>query len=105
MNSMIQAILLIVISVIIGALCDYSVIFSITSYGRLHGERLLVTSHDVVASCLDACAQHLACLTVNYHNPSKTCELLADILFHKEVTKDTGWETYGHFNDALVRCT
>ena len=105
MNNMMKASLLIVISVIIEALCDYSVIFSITSYGRLPGERLLVTSHNVVGSCLYACTQHAACLTVNYHKPSKTCELLADLLFQEEVTKDTAWETYGHFKNALVRCT
>ena len=89
-------------------LCDNdlikaSVVFSITSYGRLPGALLLVVSKDIVGDCLYACMQHSTCLTVNYHTPSRRCELVADLLYKNELIHDDGWVSYGHFESELVR--
>ena len=89
-------------------LCDNdlikaSVVFSITSYGRLPGAMLLVVSKDIVGDCLYACMQHSTCLTVNYHAPSRRCELVADLLHKNELIQDVGWVSYGHFESELVR--
>ena len=89
-------------------LCDNdlikaSVVFSVTSYGRLPGALLLVVSKDIVGDCLYACMQHSTCLTVNYHIPSRRCELVADLLCKNELIQDVGWVSYGHFESELVR--
>ena len=57
-----------------------SVVFSITSHGRLLGELLFVTLKDVVGNCLYACMQHASCLTISYQQSSKICNLMADVL-------------------------
>ena len=79
-----------------------SVIFSVTSFGRLPSEPLLVTIRDNVGGCLHTCTQHLKCLTVNYERTSRKCELLADILLKVDVIDGDGWESYGHFTITLV---
>ena len=89
-------------------LCDNglikaSVMFPITSYGRLPGALLLIVSKDIVGDCLYACMQHSTCLTVNYHTPSRRCELVADLLYKNELIQDVGWIFYGHFESELVR--
>ena len=80
-----------------------SVVFSVTNYGRLPGELLLAVSTDIVGDCLYACMQHSACLTINYHRPSRRCELVADLLYEKELIQDAEWLSYGHFESELVR--
>ena len=80
-----------------------SIVFSITNYGRLPSEVLLAVSKNIVGDCLHACMQHLACLTINYHRRSGRCELLADILYKKELIEDIEWVSYGHYESDLVR--
>ena len=82
-----------------------SVVFSVTSYGRLPGALLLVVSKDFVGDCLYACMQHSTCLTVNYHTPSRRCELVADLLYKNELIQDVGWLSYGHFESELISFT
>ena len=82
---------------------ETSRVFSVTSYGRLHGELLLAVSKKIVGDCLYACMQHFACLTINYHKFSGECELLADILYKEKVIPDVKWESYGHFQSEIVR--
>ena len=79
-----------------------SVVFSITSHGRLLGELLFVTLKDVVGNCLYACMQHASCLTISYQQSSKRCHLMADVLFKENILRDPGWESYGHFESSLV---
>ena len=79
-----------------------SVVFSITSHGRLLGELLFVTLKDVVGNCLYACMQHASCLTISYQQSSKRCKLMADVLFKENILRDPGWESYGHFESSLV---
>ena len=81
-----------------------SVMFSITSHGRLPGELLFVALKDVVGDCLYACMQHASCLTISYHRSSKRCNLMADVLFKEDILDDPGWESYGHFESSLVSC-
>lgn len=80
-----------------------SVVFSVTSFGRLPSEPLLVTIQDNIGGCLHTCTQHLKCLSINYQRISRKCELLADILLKVDVIDDDGWESYGHFTVTLVR--
>ena len=84
-------------------LTETSRMFSVTSYGRLPGELLLVVSKNIVGDCLYACMQHFACLAINYHKFSGECELLADILYKEKVIPDVKWESYGHFQSEIVR--
>ena len=49
-----------------------SIVFSITTHGKLPGELLFTVSKDIVEDCLYACTQHLTCLTINYHTPYTT---------------------------------
>ena len=79
-----------------------SVVFSITSHGRLLGELLFVTLKDVVGNCLYACMQHASCLTISYQQSSKRSNLMADVLFKENILRDPGWESYGHFESSLV---
>ena len=65
-----------------------SIVFSVTSHGKLPGELLFTVSKDITEDCLYACMQHLTCLTVNYHTPSARCELVADILFKNNLIQD-----------------
>ena len=76
--------------------------FSLTSYGRLPGEILFAPLKDKIGDCLYACMQHLSCLTVSYNQSSGRCELMADVLFKKDVNDEPGWESYGHFENPLV---
>ena len=85
-----------------GELSRDSLEFSITSYGRLLGEILFATLKDDVGDCLYACMQHLSCLTVSYNQSSGRCELMADVLFKKDISDEPGWESYGHFESPLV---
>ena len=80
-----------------------SIVFSITTHGKLPGELLFTVSKDIVEDCLYACTQHLTCLTINYHTPSARCELVADILFKNNLIQDVWWVSYGHFESELVR--
>ena len=80
-----------------------SIVFSVTSHGKLPGELLFTVSKDIIEDCLYACMQHLTCLTVNYHTPSARCELVADILFKNNLIQDVWWVSYGHFESELVR--
>ena len=84
-------------------LTENSIVFSVTSYGRLSGELLLSVSKVIVEDCLYACMQHLACLTISYHSSSGTCELLADLLYKENLIQDGGWVSYGHFESEIVR--
>ena len=84
-------------------LTEASIVFSVTSYGRLPAELLLAVSKSILGDCLYACMQHFACLTINYHAPSGKCELLADILHKEELISDVEWVSYGHFESELVR--
>ena len=84
-------------------LTEASIVFSVTSYGRLPGELLLSVSKCIIGDCLYACMQHFACLTINYHALSGKCELLADILHKEELIPDVEWVSYGHFESELVR--
>ena len=89
------------------ALCDGdlskdSVVFSVASHGRLPGELLFDTLKDVLGDCLYACMQHTGCLTISYHRSSRTCKLMADVLFKEDIIDDFGWESYGHFESSLV---
>ena len=79
-----------------------SVMFSITSHGRLPSELLFVALKDVVGDCLYVCMQHASCLTISYHRSSKRCNLMADVLFKEDILDDPGWESYGHFESSLV---
>ena len=79
-----------------------SVVFSITSHGRLPGELLFATLTDVVGGCLYVCMQHASCLTISYHQSSKRCRLMTDVLFKEYILDDPGWESYGHFESSLV---
>ena len=63
-----------------------SVVFSITSHGRLLGELLFVTLKDVVGNCLYACMQHARCLTISYQQSSKRCNLMADVIQRKHTS-------------------
>ena len=83
-------------------LTNDSVVFSITSHGRLFGEIIFSTLKDVVGDCLYTCMQHMDCLTINYHRSSRRCKLMADVLFKKDIIDDPGWESYGHFESSLV---
>ena len=85
-----------------GDLTNHSVVFSITSHGRLFGEITFSTLKDVVGDCLYTCMQHMDCLTINYHRSSRRCKLMADVLFKKNITDDPGWESYSHFESCLV---
>ena len=85
-----------------GNLNKDSVVFSITSHGRLLGEILFTTLKDVVGGCLYACIQHMDCLTISYHQSSRRCRLMADVLFKEYILDDPGWESYGHFESSLV---
>lgn len=76
--------------------------FSITSYGRLQGKIIFATLKDEVGDCSYACMQHLSCLTVCYNQSSRRCELMADILFKKDIIHKLGWVSYGHFEISLV---
>lgn len=80
-----------------------SVVFSVTSYGRLPGEMVFTVLKDIVGDCLYACMLHLTCLTINYHIPSGRCELVADILYKNNLIQDVGWVSYGHFESERVR--
>ena len=80
-----------------------SIVFSVTSYGRLPGEMLFTVLKDIVGDCLYACMQHSTCLTINYHTPSGRCELVADILYKNNLIQDVGWVSYGHFESERVR--
>ena len=86
-------------------LTEASIVFSVTSYGRLPGELLLTVSKCIVGDCLYACMQHFACLTINYHSLSGKCELLADILHKEALIPNAEWVSYGHFESELVRCS
>ena len=79
-----------------------SVVFSITSHGRLLSELLFDTLKDAVGDCLYACMQHASCLSISYHQSSKRCNLMADVLFKEKILDDPGWESYGHFESSLV---
>ena len=79
-----------------------SVVFSITSHGRLLGELLFVTLKDVLGDCLYACMRHASCLAISYHQSSRRCKPIADMLFKKDIIDDTGWDSYGHFESSLV---
>ena len=79
-----------------------SVVFSRTSHGRLLGELLFVTLKDVVGDCLYACMQHASCLAISYHQSSRRCKHIADMLFKKDIIDDPGWESYGHFKSSLA---
>ena len=81
-----------------------SVVFSITSHGRLLGEQLFVTLKDVAGDCLYACMQHASCLSISYQQSSKRCKLMADVLFKEDILGDPGWESYGDFESSLVNC-
>ena len=85
-----------------GIISRDSVVFSITSHGRLLGELLFVALKDVVGDCLYACMQHARCLSISYHQSSKRCELMADVLFKKDIIDDRGWKSYDHFESSLV---
>ena len=76
-----------------GDLTNDSVVFSITSHGRLLGEIIFSTLKDVVGGCLYTCMQHVDCLTINYHRSSRRCKLMADVLFKKDIIDDPGWES------------
>ena len=84
-------------------LTEASIVFSVTSNGRLPGELLLAVSKRIIGDCLFTCIQHCTCLTINYHAPSGKCELLADILHKKELIPGAEWVSYGHFESELVR--
>ena len=84
-------------------LTEASIVFSVTSYGRLPGELLLALSKCIIGDCLYACLQNFACLTINYHALSGKCELLADILHKEELIPYNEWVSYGHFESELVR--
>ena len=84
-------------------LTEASIVFSVTSYGRIPGELLLSVSKCVIGDCLHACMQNFACLTINYHALSGKCELLADILHKEELIPDVEWVSYSHFEKELVR--
>ena len=85
-----------------GIISRDSVVFSITSHGRLLGELLFVALKDVVGDCLYACMDHARCSSISYHQSSKRCELMADVLFKKDIIDDPGWKSYGHFESSLV---
>ena len=85
-----------------GDLNKDSVVFSVTSHGRLLGEILFSTLKDVVGDCLYACMQHMDCLAISYHRSSGKCKLMADVLFKKAIIDDPGWKSYGHFESSLV---
>ena len=83
-------------------LTEASIVFSVSSYGRLPDELLLALSKCIIGDCLYACMQHFACLTINYHALSGICEQLVDILHKEELTPDNEWVSYGHFESELV---
>ena len=83
-------------------LTEASIVFSVSSYGRLPDELLLALSKCIIGNCLYACMQHFACLTINYHALSGICEQLADILHKEELTPHNEWVSYGHFESELV---